>query len=149
MAEGPVAGFPVGDVRVVIYDGGMHPVDSNEAAFKTAAFQGFREAFRKAKPVMLEPLHDVTVTTPDDFTGDVIGDLNTRRGRIQGIETEGPFQKIIAQVPEAELFQYSTALRSLTHGRGIHHARFSHYEAMPANVQERVASANAENPIPA
>jgi len=149
MAEGPVAGFPVGDVRVVICDGGMHPVDSNEAAFKTAAFQGFREAFRKAKPVMLEPLHDVTVTTPDDFTGDVIGDLNTRRGRIQGIETEGPFQKIIAQVPEAELFQYSTALRSLTHGRGIHHARFSHYEAMPANVQEQVASANAEDAIPA
>ncbi|PEN13629.1 elongation factor G [Longibacter salinarum] len=149
MAEGPVAGFPVGDVRVVIYDGGMHPVDSNEAAFKTAAFQGFREAFHKAKPVMLEPLHDVTVTTPDDFTGDVIGDLNTRRGRIQGIETDGPFQKIIAQVPEAELFQYSTTLRSLTHGRGIHHARFSHYEAMPANVQEDVVGAVSEDAVPA
>jgi len=148
MAEGPVAGFPVGDVRVVIYDGGMHPVDSNEAAFKTAAFQGFRDAFQKAKPVMLEPLHDLSVTTPNDFTGDVIGDLNTRRGRIPGIETEGPFQKIIAQVPEAELFQYSTALRSLTHGRGIHHARFSHYEPMPPNVQKQVASGDTE-PVPA
>ena len=148
MAEGPVAGFPVGDVRVVIYDGGMHPVDSNEAAFKTAAFQGFRDAFQKAKPVMLEPLHDLSVTTPNDCTGDVIGDLNTRRGRIQGIETEGPFQKIIAQVPEAELFQYSTALRSLTHGRGIHHARFSHYEPMPPSVQKQVASGDTE-PVPA
>jgi elongation factor G len=144
MSEGPVAGFPVGDVRVVIYDGGMHPVDSNEAAFKTAAFQGFREAFRKAKPVMLEPLHDITVTTPDEYTGDVIGDLNTRRGRIQGIDTEGPFQKISAQVPEAELFQYSTALGSLTHGRGLHHARFSHYEAMPQNVQDDVASSTGD-----
>jgi elongation factor G len=148
MTEGPVAGFPVGDVRVVVYDGGMHPVDSNEAAFKTAAFQGFRKAFQNAKPVMLEPIHDLSVTTPNDFTGDVIGDLNTRRGRIQGIETEGPFHKIIAQVPEAELFQYSTALRSLTHGRGLHHARFSHYEAMPRNVQEEVAARGAE-PVPA
>ena len=142
MSEGPVAGFPVGDVRVVIHDGGMHPVDSNEAAFKTAAFQVFRHAFQDANPVMLEPIHDVTVTTPDDYTGDVIGDLNTRRGRIQGIETDGPFQKIIAQVPEVELFQYSTALRSITHGRGIHHARFSHYDAMPKNVQQDVANAS-------
>ena len=141
MSDGPVAGFPVGDVRVVIYDGGMHPVDSNEAAFKTAAFQVFRHAFQDANPVMMEPIHDVTVTTPDDYTGDVIGDLNTRRGRIQGIETSGLFQKIIAQVPEVELFQYSTALRSITHGRGIHHARFSHYDTMPKTVQEEVANA--------
>ena len=144
MADGPVAGFPVGDVRVVIHDGGMHPVDSNEAAFKTAAFHAFREAFRQAKPVMLEPIHDVTVTTPDDYTGDVIGELNTRRGRIQGIETDGPFQKIIAQVPEAELFQYSTALRSITHGRGLHHARFSHYDAMPKAVQRTLADPSME-----
>ena len=148
--EGPLAGFPVGDVRVVVYDGGMHPVDSNEAAFKTAAFQGFREAFREARPAMMEPVHDVTVTTPDEFTGDVIGDLNTRRGRIQGIDTEGPFQKIEAQVPEAELSQYSTTLRSITQGRGIHHARFSHYEPMPRHVQEDViAQANDTEPAPA
>lgn len=140
MAEGPVAGCPVGDVRVVIYDGGMHPVDSNEAAFKMAAFQAFRSAFQKAHPVLLEPIHDITVTTPDEYTGDVIGDLNTRRGRIQGIETDGPFQKIVAQVPEAERFQYSTALRSITHGRGLHHARFSHYDAVPKNVQEDIVN---------
>ncbi len=148
MAKGPVAGFPVGDVRVVIYDGGMHPVDSNEAAFKTAAFQAFREAFHDAKPVLLEPVHDVTVTTPNDFTGGVIGDLNTRRGQIQGLETEGPFQKIIARVPEAELFQYATTLRSITHGRGIHHARFSHYEAVPAHVQVDIAEQTADS-VPA
>jgi elongation factor G len=144
MEEGPVAGFPVGDIRVCIYDGGMHPVDSNEAAFKRAAYQGFQQAFSRANPVLLEPIHEVTVTTPDEFTGDVISDLNTRRGRIQGIETKGPFQKIVAQVPEAELFQYSTALRSITHGRGIHSASFSHYEAMPRNVQEEVVQQSTE-----
>lgn len=138
MQEGPVAGFPVGDVRIVIYDGGMHPVDSNEAAFKRASFSCFRKAFQMASPVLLEPIHKVTITTPDDYTGDIISDLNTRRGRVQGIDTQGPFQKITAEVPEAELFQYSTTLRSLTQGRGLHHTQFSHYEAMPSNVQEEV-----------
>jgi elongation factor G len=138
MEEGPVAGFPVGNVRVVIYDGGMHPVDSNEAAFKRAAFACFRKAFRKANPVLLEPIHEVTITTPDDYTGDIISDLNTRRGRPQGIDTQGPLQKITAEVPEAELHQYSTTLRSLTQGRGLHQTQFSHYEAMPGNVQEEV-----------
>ena len=145
MAEGPVAGYPVGDVRVIVVDGGMHPVDSNEAAFKMAAFNGFRDAFQSANPVLLEPIRTITITTPEDYTGDVIGDLNTRRGRVQGIEMDGPFQKIKAEVPEAELHQYSTALRSLTQGRGIHHARFSHYDAMPSNVQaEVVESAHGE-----
>lgn len=138
MEEGPVAGFPVGDVRIAIYDGGMHPVDSNEAAFKRAAFQCFRNAFQSAHPVLLEPIHSVVVTTPDDYTGDIISDLNTRRGRIQGIDTQGPLQKITAEVPEAELHQYSTTLRSLTQGRGLHRTQFSHYEAMPGNVQEEV-----------
>ena len=138
MEEGPVAGFPVGNVRIVIYDGGMHPVDSNEAAFKRAAFACFRNAFQKATPVLLEPIHSVTITTPDDYTGDIISDLNTRRGRVQGIDTQGPLQKITAEVPEAELHQYSTTLRSLTQGRGLHHTQFSHYEAMPGNVQEEV-----------
>ncbi len=149
MQEGPVAGFPVGDVRIVVYDGGMHPVDSNEAAFKIAASQCFQYAFRDANPVLLEPIHDVSVTTPDDYTGDVISDINTRRGRIQGIETRGPFQKIVAQVPEAELFQYSTALRSITHGRGLHHAKFSRYEAMPRDVQEEVVEQATAEATPA
>jgi elongation factor G len=145
MEEGPVAGFPVGDVRIAIFDGGMHPVDSNEAAFKRAAFACFRNAFQKANPALLEPIHTVTVTTPDDYTGDIISDLNTRRGRVQGIDTQGPLQKITAEVPEAELYQYSTTLRSLTQGRGLHQTQFSHYEAMPGNVQaEIVEEATAE-----
>lgn len=138
MEEGPLAGFPVGEIRVVIFDGGMHPVDSNEAAFKRAAYECFRQAFDRARPVLLEPIHEVTVTTPDDYTGDVISDLNTRRGRIQGIDTQGPLQRINAEVPEAELHKYSTALRSITHGRGLHMTKFSHYEPMPRNVQEDV-----------
>ena len=138
MEEGPVAGFPVGNIRVVIFDGGMHPVDSNEAAFKRAAYECFRTAFQDARPTLLEPIHTVTVTTPDDYTGDVISDLNTRRGRIQGIDTQGPLQRINAEVPAAELHKYSTALRSVTHGRGLHMTQFSHYDAVPGNVQEEV-----------
>lgn len=145
--DGPIAGYPVGNIRVVIFDGGMHPVDSNENAFKTAARMCFRDAFRQAQPVLLEPVFDLEVISPDSYTGDVMGDLNTRRARIQGIEAEGPFQKIIAQIPEAELYRYSTALRSMTQGRGIHSAKFNHYEAMPRHVQDKVvaeAAAEAE-----
>jgi len=141
MQKGPVAGYPVGDVRFVIYDGGMHPVDSNENAFRAAARMVFRESFRKAKPVILEPIHDVEVTVPDQYTGDVMGDLNGRRAMIKGMESEGTMQKILVQVPEAELYQYSTRVRSMTQGRGIHSARFSHYQAMPRNVQEQVVAA--------
>jgi len=129
---------------VVIYDGGMHSVDSNEAAFKTASRFCFRDAFRQARPVILEPIYDVTVTVPETYTGDVMGDLNTRRARITGIEAEGIFQKIQAQAPEAELYHYSTVLRSITQGRGIHSATFSHYDPMPRHVQEElVADAQA------
>lgn len=144
MAEGPVAGYPVGAVRVAVCDGGMHAVDSNEAAFRSAAFNAFRDAFRQARPVVMEPVHVLEVTVPADHTGDVISDLNTRRARIQGIEAEGFFQKVAAHVPEAELYRYSTALRSMTHGRGLHRARFSHYDAMPRHVQDELtASAEA------
>lgn len=140
MQDGPIAGYPVGDVRVVIFDGGMHSVDSNENAFKTAARMGFRQGFRDASPVLLEPIYDVEVLMPDSYTGDVMGDLNTRRGRIQGMEAEGVLQKIIAQIPEAELYRYSTSLRSLTQGRGLHTAKFSHYDPMPRHVQEAVVA---------
>lgn len=139
MQDGPIAGYPVGDVRVVVIDGGMHSVDSNEAAFKTAARSCFRQAFREANPVLLEPIYNVTITVPEMYVGEVMGDMNTRRGRIQGIEAEGVFQKINVQVPEAELYRYSTALRSMTQGRGIHHASFSHYEPMPRHIQEKIA----------
>ena len=140
MQKGPVAAYPVGDVRLVIYDGGMHSVDSNENAFKTAALMCFRRAFNDANPVILEPIHSVSVTVPDSYTGDIMGDLNTRRARIKGIEAEGAMQKILADVPEAELYQYSTAVRSMTQGRGIHNSTFSRYEAMPRNVQKQVVA---------
>ena len=140
MQRGPVAGYPVGNVRLVIYDGSMHSVDSNEAAFRAAARMCFRDVFRRAKPVILEPIHDVIVTVPESYTGEIMGDMNTRRARIQGIVAEGTMQKIKAQVPEAELFRYSTSVRSMTQGRGIHSASFSHYEAMPRNVQEQVVA---------
>ena len=138
LQEGPIAGYPVGDVRVVIFDGGMHAVDSNENAFKTAARHGFRDAFRQAHPVLMEPVFNLEVLVPEDHMGDVLGDLNTRRARVQGMEAEGPFQKVIAQVPEAELYRYATALRSMTQGRGLHHAEFSHYDPMPRHVQDEV-----------
>ncbi|MDG1753925.1 MAG: elongation factor G [Rhodothermales bacterium] len=137
-AKGPVAGYPVGDVRVVIFDGAMHAVDSNEAAFKSAARACFQDAFRSASPVLLEPIYDVEVLFPDSYTGDVMGDMNTRRARIQGMESEGVFQKILAQVPEAELYRYSTSLRSMTQGRGLHRSTFTRYEAMPRHVQDDV-----------
>lgn len=140
LQNGPVAGYPVGDIRIVVFDGGMHSVDSNEAAFKTAARMCFRDAFREAKPVILEPIHEVEVLVPDSYTGDVMGDMNTRRARIQGMEAEGPFQKIIATAPEAELYRYSTSLRSMTQGRGMHRNSFASYEPMPRHVQEAVVA---------
>lgn len=138
--RGPVAGYPVGDVRVVVHDGSMHAVDSNEAAFKSASRTCFQDAFRQANPVLLEPIHDVEVLVPESYTGDVMGDMNTRRARIQGMEVEGVFQKILAQVPEAELYRYSTSLRSMTQGRGLHRASFNSYESMPRHVQEDVVA---------
>jgi len=144
LREGPVAGYPVGDVRVVVYDGAMHSVDSNENAFKTAAKMAFRNGFRDAKPAILEPIVELEVLVPESHMGDVLGDLNTRRARIQGMDAEGPFQKITAQVPEAELYRYSTALRSMTQGRGLHRARPSHYDPVPRDVQERLMAETAE-----
>ncbi|NNF57479.1 MAG: elongation factor G, partial [Rhodothermaceae bacterium] len=143
LKEGPVAGYPVGDVRIVIYDGGMHSVDSNENAFKTAAKFAFRQAFREAHPAVLEPIAELEVLVPEAYMGEVLGDLNTRRARIQGMEADGVFQKIRADVPEAELYRYSTALRSMTQGRGLHHTKFARYEAMPRHVQEKLIAENA------
>ena len=149
LREGPVAGYPVGDVRVVIFDGGMHSVDSNENAFKTAAKMAFRDAFRDANPAVLEPIVELEVLVPEAEMGDVLGDLNTRRARIQGMDTEGVFQKIVAHVPEAELYRYSTALRSMTHGRGLHRTRHSHYDPMPRHVQQELVSQRSDDLVEA
>ena len=127
-------------MRVVVTDGSMHAVDSNEAAFKSAARACFQDAFRQANPAILEPIYNVEVLVPDSYTGDVMGDMNTRRARIQGMDAEGVFQNVIAQIPEAELYRYSTSLRSMTQGRGLYRSSFDHYEAMPRHVQDEVVA---------
>jgi elongation factor G len=141
MKEGVLAGYTVMDVRVAIYYGSYHAVDSSDNAFKVAGALGFKAAMLKAKPVILEPIMNVDVLVPGDFMGDVMGDLSSRRGKIQGMEQEDTNQKIKAQVPLAELHRYSTSLRSMTQGRGVHHQEFSHYEEVPHEVAQKLIAA--------
>jgi elongation factor G len=136
---GAYAGFPVVDVRVSLVDGKYHPVDSSEAAFKTAGSIGFKAAMSEARPVLLEPVMEVEVTVPDDYTGDVMSDLNTRRARVQGMNPLGGMTSIAAQVPQAEMLKYATELRSLTQGRGSYTMSFSHYEEVPTHVGQQIA----------
>ncbi len=145
MAEGVVAGYPVQDVKVTLYDGSFHNVDSSDGAFKMAGSKGFKAAVKQAKPVLLEPVYDVEVIVPDEYLGDVMGDMSMRRGKIQGTEQETGMQKIKAQVPLAELYKYATALRSMTQGRAAHTREFSHYDVLPhENAQKLIAQAEAE-----
>lgn len=144
MENGPMSGCCARDIRVSVFDGSMHSVDSNEAAFKTAGRMAFREGFLNANPQLLEPVYDVEVTVPADYMGDVMGDLGTRRGQIQGMDAEGSLQKIRAQVPLEELDQYSTRLKSMTQGSATYTREFSHYAAAPFDVQERVMKENEE-----
>ncbi|TCO82277.1 translation elongation factor 2 (EF-2/EF-G) [Plasticicumulans lactativorans] len=138
MENGVIAGFPVVDVKVTLFDGSYHEVDSNEMAFKIAGSMGFKEGARKAKPVLLEPIMNVEVETPEDYMGDVIGDLNRRRGLVQGMD-DSPSGKIVrAEVPLAEMFGYATSLRSATQGRATYSMEFSKYSEAPANVAEAV-----------
>ena len=139
LEAGAYAGFPVVDVRVSLVDGKYHPVDSSEAAFKTAGSIGFKAAMQEARPVLLEPIMNVDVTVPDEFTGDVMSDLNTRRARVQGMNPLGGSTVISAQVPQAEMLKYATELRSLTQGRGSYTMSFSHYEEVPAHIGQQIA----------
>ncbi len=129
--EGILAGYRVTDVKIDFYDGKMHPVDSKDIAFQIAGYEAFKEAFKAARPILLEPIQNVEIKVPDDFMGAVMGDLSSRRGKIQGMDAVGGMQVIKAQVPAAELYRYSVTLRSLTGGRGVHSEDFSHYEEMP------------------
>jgi elongation factor G len=138
MAGGVVAGFPMVDVRVTLYDGSYHDVDSSDMAFKIAASMGFKNAVEKAKPVILEPIMSMDVTVPEECMGDVIGDLNSRRGKVLGMDTNGHTQVIKSRVPMSEVLKYAPDLRSLTSGRGEFHMEFSHYEELPAHLAERV-----------
>ena len=139
MERGQVAGYPVVDVRVTLFDGKHHDVDSSEMAFKIAASTGFRTAFESARPVLLEPIMSLSVSVPDENMGDVIGDVNSRRGKVQGVEPRGHNQVIQAVVPMAELLTYAPDLNSMTAGRGSFHVEFSHYEELPAHLGEKVA----------
>jgi elongation factor G len=139
MEAGIVAGFPVVDVEVELYDGSYHDVDSSEMAFKVAASMAFKEAMRKSNSVLLEPYFKVEVVTPEDYMGDVMGDLNSRRGRIEGMEARSGAQVINAYVPLSEMFGYSTTLRSMSQGRATYTMIFDHYEQVPASVAKKVA----------
>ncbi len=138
METGVVAGYPMTDIKVTLFDGSYHEVDSSELAFKIAGSIAFKEGAKKANPVLLEPIMEVEVTTPEEFMGDVIGDLNKRRGRVQGMEARGNAQVIRALVPLAEMFGYATDLRSMTQGRATYIMKFSHYEEVPPNVAEQI-----------
>ncbi len=139
MQEGPLTGSYVRDVRVCVFDGKMHPVDSNDISFKIAGLQAFRQAFQQADPQILEPVYKVEVLCPEDLTGAVIGDLQTRRAMVEGMDTEGHFTKVIAKVPLAEMQDYSGNLRSFTQGRAKFRMSFSEYETVPFEVQRKLA----------
>ncbi|MBL7075212.1 elongation factor G [candidate division KSB1 bacterium] len=138
MESGVLGGYPVVDLQVTLFDGKYHPVDSSDIAFKLAGLFAFKGAMKEAKPVLLEPIYDVEVTVPEEYMGDVMGDISSRRGKILGMDSEGKFQLIRAQVPLAELYKYSTSLRSMTAGRGIHRRKFSHYEIVPHEIADRI-----------
>ncbi|RKZ33109.1 elongation factor G [bacterium] len=139
MSEGVLAGYPIIDLKAVVVDGKEHPVDSKDIAFQRCAREVFRRAFMKAKPILLEPIMDLEIIVPEEFTGDVMGDISARRGRILGVEPVGKkLQKIIAKVPQAELYKYSSTLRSMTQGRGWFTQKFSHYEPVPKEIADKI-----------
>ena len=137
-ARGFLAGFPVVDFRVTLYDGSYHDVDSNELSFKTAGRIAFRKAMEQAKPTLLEPIMNVQITIPDEFAGSIMGDLNSRRGRIQGMENKGGKTIVKAEVPMSEMLTYGPELTSMTQGRGSFHMEMAHYDFVPAVQQEKI-----------
>ncbi|HCV46158.1 MAG TPA: elongation factor G, partial [Deltaproteobacteria bacterium] len=140
--EGILAGYRVVDMKVDFYDGKQHPVDSKDIAFQIAGKGAFKDAFMAAKPGMLEPIFEIEVKVPEDHMGDVMGDISGRRGKILGMDNEGDYQVVKALVPQANLYRYSTVLRSVTGGRGMHREKFSHYEDLPREMESRVISAS-------
>lgn len=138
MGSGVLAGFPMVDIKAIVYDGKTHPVDSKDIAFQIAARQGFKEAVLKAKPVILEPIMNVDIAVPDEYMGDITGSLNSRRGRIMGMEPGEGVQTIKAQVPLEEMYKYVNELKSITQGRGTYTMQFSHYEIVPSNLAQGI-----------
>jgi elongation factor G len=138
LEKGVLAGYPVVDIRVTLYDGSYHPVDSSEMAFKIAASLGFKKGFMEAKPILLEPIMRVVVTVPEEYMGDIIGDLNKKRGKILGMEREGKFQIVKSLAPQTELAKYAIDLRSMTQGRADFTLEFDHYEEVPSHQAEAI-----------
>jgi elongation factor G len=143
MKNGVIAGFPVVDVKVRLFDGSYHDVDSDELSFKVAGSIGFKEGARKARPILLEPIMSVEVVTPEDYLGDVMGDLNSRRGRIEGFAARKDAQVIQSKVPLSEMFGYATILRSMTQGRAIYSMQFDHYSEVPKSIADEISEKSA------
>ena len=138
LPNGVLAGFPVVDVKATLFDGSSHDVDSNENAFKMAGSMAFKEGLRRAHPVLLAPIMAVEVVTPEDYMGDVIGDLSSRRGKVEGMEPRGNSQVVRAQVPLAEMFGYATDLRSRTQGRATYTMQFHSYQQVPESISREI-----------
>ena len=149
LENGVRAGYPMVDVRVTLIDGKYHDVDSSEIAFKVAGSLAIKEAAKRAKPVLLEPIFAVEVVTPEDFLGDVIGDLSRRRGRVEGQERRGNALAVTARVPLSEMFGYATDLRSNTQGRATYTMQFEAYEEVPPNIAEKIVQERTGEPVPA
>jgi elongation factor G len=140
MSEGAIAGYPIVDMRVILYDGSYHEVDSSDLAFQISGAMALRKAVLEAGPVLLEPIMDVEVVIPEEYLGGISGDLNSRRGRIMGMDVKGKTQEVKAKVPLAEMFTYANDLRSITGGRGMYTMRFSHYEEVPYKIASNIIS---------
>jgi elongation factor G len=138
MSEGAIAGYPLVDMRVTIYDGSYHTVDSSEMAFKIAGSMALKKGVHEASPVLLEPVMNVEITVPEDAMGSITGDINSKRGRIMGMEAKGHNEIVKAKIPLSEMLKYATELRSLTAGRGSYHMEFSHYEEVPAKSAQGI-----------
>jgi elongation factor G len=138
MIEGGLCGSPVVDTKVTVYFGSHHTVDSSDMAFKVAASMGFKEGYLKCKPVILEPIFNIAVFVPEDYTGDVMGDISSRRGKIIGMDPIGKMQRVRGSVPQSELYKYSVDLRSFTQGQGVYSREFSHYEEVPPDVSMKL-----------
>ncbi len=138
MKEGVLAGYPVVKVKVAVYDGKEHPVDSKDIAFQIAGREAFKKAFQDAGPIFLEPIYRVEVIVPEEYMGDILGDLNTRRARVLGMDTVRGKSIITAEVPYAELLRYANDLRSITQGRGIYNIEFLRYEPVPQHLSQNI-----------
>ena len=142
LSGGVLAGCPVVDIKVNLYDGSYHTVDSSEAAFKAATALALRKGIKEAQPVLLEPIYNISISAPEYFMGEVMGQLNAKRARIMGVESQGrDMSEVKAQIPATELYKYATDLRAQTKGRGAFTTEFSHYEEMPPKMAEKVIQA--------